>query len=271
MKKRLDVPIFDIDQNLTTKDIPVVLQKWNEIAEFISIDWRKKLEEWYWWVNGEQESSFIYGRDTGKDWEETFPNYIKGVLEELAFWPSFPVFKNTIILANPFGKNTSRGHGINNIIRGTKMLILWTLSPHELEEMHESITSCGWNTKASLIESLDDYLWQQIYAPIHNLDFMKKYKIDYNMPYNDKKAMVMEHIVLHVSAIYKKYFAKSHSGINIWFSDDDEYNIKAVNTWWLEHREWLHMQNIHFTTYHTSKTETIKRIITDLSRMNVFN
>ena len=120
--KRLRVPIFDIDLNLTTKEIPVLLQKWDKIEEFETALWKEKLADWYTWVNGNSEESFIYGRDTGIDGENTFPNYIQSVLEENALWPSFPKFNEAIIHADPFGKNTSRGHSVNNIITWTKML-----------------------------------------------------------------------------------------------------------------------------------------------------
>ena len=265
---RLRVPILDIDQNLTTKDIPFLMEKWGKVETFVSVDWREKLAEWYNRVDWSQEKSFVYGRDTGPDGDNTFPMYIQGVLDEKAFWPSFPIFKKTVIQANPFWKNTSRGHDICNIIKWTKILILWSLSAGEQEQMHESILKHGWNTKTSLIDALDDYLWQQIYAPIHNHAFMKKYDIDYNMPYNDKKWVVMKYIIEHVSDIYQKYFLKTHKGISIWFSDDDKFNIESVNKRGLEHRDWLHDENIHFTTYHTSIHQITKKKLTDMQKMN---
>lgn len=268
MRQRLKVPIFDIDQNLTTKEIPVVLQKWNIVEEFISTDWRKKLEEGYNWVDNDIEKSFVYGRDTWKDGEDTFPRYIQDVLDEKAFWPSFLRFKHTVLHAHPFWENTSRGHAVNNIVRWTKLLILWSFTNIELEATHEAINKIWWSTKSALHEALDEYLWQQIYAPTHNPIFMETHNIHPSTPYSEKKALIMDHIIKHVSDMYQKLFSKTHRWISIWFSDDDEHNIKAVTDWGLQYRDRLHFQNIHVAIYHTSKTSTIKRRITDKNKMN---
>jgi hypothetical protein len=78
----------------------------------------------------------------------------------------------------------------------------------------------------------------------------------------------MEYIIAHMSDVYKKYFATTHNWISVGFSDDDEFNVKSVAARWLQRREWLHYNNIHFTTYHTSANQITKRKITDKSKMN---
>lgn len=73
---------FDIDNNLTTKEALIVLQKNDHI---VTVEWpeaKQLMEDGYTYPNGNHDEAFKYARDIGPEGGEAFPNYTTAVVQE---------------------------------------------------------------------------------------------------------------------------------------------------------------------------------------------
>lgn len=281
MKLELKYYMFDWDDNILHMPTRIHLERktgsgWEpydvSTAEFARI--RRDTEN-YRPREGDWDKAFVDFYDVGEKGEDVFLEDTKIALApvisgEKKGAPSFEPFKQALIEGRLFAIITARSHSSRAIRKGVEYFIRNVLTDVERSRMVENLKYYIRRFEGRLPEMTDDevmsnYLNLNKYHGVTSPEFEKIMgrKVSGSESPEHAKQLAIKDFVQHVIALIRGVGVREP--ISIGFSDDDQKNVQAVESFIQEElrKEFPHIKFVVYDTSDSSRPNGHKIVISD--------
>lgn len=188
----------------------------------------------YRFINNDKDSTYQncldYFHDTRHRWPHTLSEDIKKALDNWDFAPSFPKFKNEVLVrAEIFAILTARQNSPDTLKVNMQYISDNVLTAEEKEEQIENIKKKFGREKDSDVIALKKYFDINCYMPVNNIEVSKFLDMKQGMSSDSKKVVSMQWYINHVANTISQYESIDETvKLKLWFSDDGFANIKSM-------------------------------------------
>lgn len=242
---------FDWDDNIIM--MPTTIKMLKKVGD----EWEKVN------VSTEDFASFRNSGEYKLD-DEAFINFIddnlfmedlEKALKSKSYAPSFDKFKEALIYANPISIITARGHKPETLRKGMDLIIAYTFSEDELEDMIDNIQQEIPELDGVDVETtLKTYLDSHDYHPVTSEYFTDKFGLDSGSAVNpeENKKIALRDYVTKIVTKAKEMVDTQYNKLSVGFSDDDLGNINAIIPF-IENVLQAEFPEVDFVVYDTSE------------------
>lgn len=284
MKIDLKYYMFDWDDNILHMPTKIHLEKLTEsgwvphdvsTAEFArirrdTVNYRPREGDW--------DKAFVDFYDVGEHGEDVFLEHTKQALDGVFKGhgheaPSFEPFKKALIEGRLFAIITARSHSSRGIRKGVEYFIRHVLTDAERSQMVGNLKYYISRFDGKVPDYTDDevisnYLDLNRYHGVTSPEFEKKtgYRAGGSESPEHAKKLAIKDFVQHVIALIRGVGVREP--ISIGFSDDDQKNVQAVESFIKEElrKEFPHIKFVVYDTSDPGRPNGHKIVIDDASR-----
>ena len=199
--------------------------------------------------------------------DEAFIKDLEKALSTKSYAPSFNKFKEALIYANPISIITARGHKPETLRKGMDLVVSYTFSENELNDMIDNIQQEIPELDGVDAETvLKTYLDSHEYHPVTSESFMGQFGLDGGSaisPEENKKIALRDYVTKIVSKT-KEMVNTDYNKLSVGFSDDDLGNINAIVRF-IKNVLQSEFPDVDFVVYDTSEGGMNKIILKQLN------